>query len=358
MERLNELKSALLRNKGVLLTAAGALTAAELLTGCNPFAARPGEALRATTTPVTSPQPGTGSEAATRGVQQAVGTITAGNKAENVPSAPTAGNPESRPAAAPANQPAAAGKAESRPATTEQQPAARPETQQQGAAQQERQSTLDVRFPGPRDFRPEVPGGMQNTLLENAKQGSWFHPMTRIRFLGNQEHVWSYDYYYAFRGDMELVQHAGEEGRLIFRQETGPSRLVVGVGRLDTFTDNSGRTQDLTGNITGGQPSTWIRTHPFVEVRVFNPDTGESLKDANGQEIRGVTSESGDIGFGLSNCGRIVLAMEVPFDPKLETFVWEGPHDRVQDDVNWIDVSNAMACVRAGATAPSQAPSK
>lgn len=208
------------------------------------------------------------------------------------------------------------------------------------------QTSEAFKFTPPTSFRPEDPGGVQNVFLEEASMNTWFHPMTKIRFQGNEPWIWSYQYYFANSSTaLELVQHAGEEGRLIFRQETGPSRLVLGVGILDTFTDSKGVTKDLHNDIRTGFdpnviPSIWIRTHPNVKVRVFDPDTGQALMK-DGRPVEGITSESGDIGFGLGDQpNRFVFVADVPFDPKLETFVWKGPHDRVQEDVNWIDLRN------------------
>lgn len=208
------------------------------------------------------------------------------------------------------------------------------------------QDVGEVRFPPPSDFRPEVPGGMQNVLLEKAGQGVWFHPMTNLRFLGDQEHVWSYQYYFGWKSTgqdkLTLVQHGGEEGRLVFRQEKGPSTLVLGVGTLDSFIDNAGVKKDLKGDIRRGfkadvVPSVWIRAHPFVDVEIFDADTGLPVTK-DGKPVKGITSESGDIGFGLDEKGRWVFVITNPVDPKLEIFVWKGPHDRVQEDVNWIDL--------------------
>lgn len=213
-------------------------------------------------------------------------------------------------------------------------------------------------IPRPVSFRPEDPGGMQNVMLPfdakaepNVPKGGWFHPMTRVKFLGNRVHVASYQYYFADLTDMDLVTHAGEEGRLVFRQEMGPSRFVLGVGVLDEFVDIRGVRKDLRGDIRTGfrpehVPSIWIRTHPDVQMSVFDPDTGQPLM-LDGRPVSGVTSKSGDIGFGLGDCGRIVLVAIIPVDPKLETFVWKGVHNRVQDDVNWIDLRLALQCVRA-----------
>lgn len=219
-------------------------------------------------------------------------------------------------------------------------------------------TSANVKIPRPKDFRPEVSGGVQNQLLDKAPKGRWFHPMTKVRFLRDQEHVWSYQYYFADFTDMDLTQHAGEEGRLVFRQDSGPSRFTLGVGILDEFVDNQGVKHDLRGDIRTGfrpdvVPSIWVRTHPDVVFRVFDPDTGQPLI-MDGKPVEGVTSESGDIGFGLGDCGRIVMAAEIPFDPGLETFVWKGPHDRDHLDLNWIDVRSALRCDRGpGVSAPA-----
>lgn len=212
--------------------------------------------------------------------------------------------------------------------------------------------TVDLRIPPPTSYRPEDPGGVQNVYLEEAPKGRWFHPRTKVRFLGNREHIWSYQYYFANLSspNIELTQHGGEEGRLIFRQETGPSRLVLGVGMLDEFVDIRGVRKDLRGDIRFGfrpdvVPSIWLRTHPNVRVSAWDPDSGQPLT-RDGRNIEGTTSQSGDIGFGLGDCGRVVLAAEIPFDPKLETLVWKGPHDRVQPEVNWIDLRGVLRCVR------------
>ncbi|MDO8504126.1 MAG: hypothetical protein Q7S60_05610 [bacterium] len=209
-----------------------------------------------------------------------------------------------------------------------------------------------VMVPVPTSFRPEDNGGVQNVLLPTGKNGDtvpevkegvWFHPMTRLEFMGGQEIVWSYDYYYAHRSeDLMLVQHGGEEGRMIFRQNhSETAKLVLGVGRLSEFTDSQGVKKDLRGNVQGGEPMINIRTHPGVTVRAWNPDTGERLM-VDGKPLEGVTSESGDVGFVLGKFGRFVLEADLPVDTGLETMVWEGPHDRTDLKLNILDARPAV----------------
>lgn len=213
-----------------------------------------------------------------------------------------------------------------------------------------RVASLNVRFPIPQSFRPEDANGVKNFLLENAPEGRWFHPMTKLRSTQNQTTVWSYEYYFAFRRDNvpELVQHGGEEGVMFFRHGTDNTRLLLGVGLLDQFTDDQGVNHDLRGDIRTGfsadlVPSIWIRSHPNIGIRVFDPDSGQPFTSQGG-EVIATTSEAGDIGFGLGDCGRVSLLLDQFVDPGLETIVWKGVHDR--PGMNWMDLRPMLQCIR------------
>ncbi len=205
----------------------------------------------------------------------------------------------------------------------------------------------------PTSFRPEDNGGVQNVFLPMDKpndntpevvKNRWNHYATKVEFMGNKEWVWSYDYYYADRSEnLRLVQQGGEEGKFFYRQNhSETAKLVFGVGKIEEFTDSKGVTQDLHGNVKGGDPMINIRTHPGVTVRVWNPDTGERLM-VDGKPLEGVTSESGDIGFVLGWKGRYLFEADLPVDTGLETIVWEGPHDRTSLKLNIFDARPGVA---------------
>lgn len=221
-------------------------------------------------------------------------------------------------------------------------------------------------FPLPVSFQPENTQGVKNVKLPNDEPGrtveprvpknQWIHPMTGIIFMLEngkpKEWVWSYDWYYGDKSEnLTLVQHAGEEGKMYFRQNHDKTaRLVLGVGRMmPEYVDSQGKRHDLKGNTVGGPAMINIRTHPNVVMRAYNADTGTPLM-LSGKAVEGVTSESGDIGFIFGdNNGRVTFVADLPVDVGLETIVWEGPHDRSNLKLNIHDIRPALT----GAAAPA-----
>jgi hypothetical protein len=202
----------------------------------------------------------------------------------------------------------------------------------------------ELMIPVPTSFRPEDQGGMQNAFLTEAPKGKWFHPKTKISFLKDQPHTWSYQYYFADCGNLELGQHAGEEGRLIFRQGNGEdNRLRLGVGTMTEYTDKDGKKHNVGLDIVN--PMVNVRTHPFVECTVYNPDNGQQYM-IDGQPAAIKTSESGDATFRLNPEGRWLISADIPFDIKLETMVWKGPHENT--DINWLDLRSARTAAACG----------
>ncbi len=202
----------------------------------------------------------------------------------------------------------------------------------------------DLMIPVPTSFRPEDKGGVQNCLVDDAPKGEWIHPQTQVRFMGNQKHTWSYQYYFADKSNLDMKQHGGEEGLLVFRQGNGENnRLGVGVGTMTEYVDKDGKRHNVGLDIVN--PSLNVRTHPFVECRVYNPDNGQQYV-IDGKPAAITTSESGDALFRLAPEGRWLICADIPVDIKLETLVWKGPHENT--DINWIDLRSTRMAAACG----------
>jgi hypothetical protein len=188
----------------------------------------------------------------------------------------------------------------------------------------------DFLIPTPKGFNPDN-GEMKNCLINEAPRKEWFHPK------GQKEGTWSYNMYFAYDGEGELVDAMTGEGFMAFRQKReGDSKFMLGIGVLENF-----KGQDLRNQL-GENPTVWLRTHPFTEFRFWNPDTCQPIM-RDGAQLSGTASDGGDIGFvvGKEN-GRVLAEAVIPHDPRHETFIRKG---NIEDfTMNHVDLRMVKAC--------------
>lgn len=188
----------------------------------------------------------------------------------------------------------------------------------------------------PSDLKPEVPGGMQNVIIDNTLGRGWIHPMSR------DGKVWSYDNYYAINGTLK-PSGFGNEDFIVLQADDDKDQIIdIAWGRTVFFTDINGKNKDaeLASNVKGGPATLYIKGFPFVEYSVYDADTGRFV-------AKGKASDMGDIGFIGGDCGRRRIVANTPGDMGQQIFVFVGPHNRDWLPLNIIDTRGEVSCSTA-----------
>lgn len=201
-------------------------------------------------------------------------------------------------------------------------------------------------FAPPVDFKPEVPGGVQNKYAKDWGRNTWNHLMY---ILEGTDHIDTYATYWGHNSvNMRIANH-GAPGQLIaqFEDTKQVGTLVLGVGTLKNFTDIKGVTKEVwkdkkTGTEAGYRPDlpTAIHLKGIVNapVFVFNADTKELV-------ISGAGNQFGDLTIDLPDEGRVVIVVPNLNDPTKSGGVREvnivagldDYFDRPDKDINRID---------------------
>ncbi|MDP3988090.1 MAG: hypothetical protein Q8P80_03005 [Candidatus Levybacteria bacterium] len=221
-------------------------------------------------------------------------------------------------------------------------PTAAPETNQTVESMKNLWNT-----PAPKDFRPEVAGGMQNKQVKDWQDNVWTHLMPRA------DRVDTYATYWAKVSKNINYQSHGNDGEIIAQiadtQHDGT--IVLGVGTLKEFTDSKGVKKQVwldkkTGTEAGYRQDlpTGIHIKGIVNLPayVFNADTKELVAQGAGNEF-------GDLTVDVPNEGRIFIVIPNLNDPTKSGGVREvsfraGLDDyfgRADKDINRIDARSA-----------------